>query len=735
MSVGQNGFWSSTRANNRAGVESLDPFNAEVKKILDSLSYEDVPNPNYMSAEDIDAGGFVTPGTRIDQTAPTIRKYDRAQLKAASEQIGYLAEEMGVSLVATDNNKPYFYNTGIKELNEAMYGPAIKGENSISSTPGTFESPVHSAKWDDYAKAILPAVAVGVIAAPIATSLLNAIPQVANFLQGAGTVNTIAASTVKATATSAVSQMIRNGEIDPGSLLQDAVTNGFVPELIKNAGDFGELFQDKSFAGAFTRGATREAINSAVRDGELNLGDITKAGLGRMGFEVLGDIFRDASQTNDENVLRHSSFDGKHFSQYTPEEQNELLKRLHDTTDLYGLLGPNGALSKMGIDVAYMKTDALGDVLNFFGFGEEYDTQAFKDTLARAQSQMEQGLLSPEEAQQMLWAEAGRYDQRFFDPFAEKGNNSDMTGIWENFSEAYRDSGVASALIDWANDPGTAGQEFSFAPTTPEEPEFADVNEDTVNAADPDIEDPFVDTTQDPIVEDVVEEQPPGNSDGQTSSPTDPTWGQRDWGATEPPEDAVQEVIEENFNSSSPSSVLWEQMHDTSGDFPWAVKGEPNQQFWGTSYYRIADLNKMNNRGITEDMREFARQEWDKLVAAGNDPSMRGGGINGYNRENWVLHGWRNNDELQAAMSEAGVPGDTGGELTGGDELPPGGSDELPPGGDDSGGSNTAGITGQGMMGQKKNPYMTSIDPEYQMEQRRQIKQTSLVASMFGDMI
>jgi hypothetical protein len=724
--------WEAGDASTFVNNPGMEEFNSQVAGMLDALRYREVDNPNTLTADEQDTGGFVDPNrptTPDYYGTDTLKLYDRRDTKAAAAEMLRIAEENGIELIKEKNGKPYFYNTGNRELNTALYGPAWKGDNAFSTSSGGYETPIEGMRWDDYAKAILPAIAVGVIAAPLATSLLSSIPQVANFLQGAGTVNTIAAGTVKATATSAVSQMLRNGEIDPGSLLQDAVTNGFVPELIKGAGDFGELFQDKSFAGAFTRGATREAVNSAVRGGELDLQDIAEAGLGRMGFEVLGDIFRDASQTNDENVLKHSSFDGQHFSQYTPEEQAELLKRLTDTTDLYGLLGPNGALSKMGIDVAYMKTDALGDVLNFFGFGEEYDTQAFKDTLARAQSQMDQGLLSPEEAQQMLYAEAGRYDQRFFDPFAEKGNNSDMTGIWENFSEAYNDSGVASALIDWANDPGTAGQEFSFAPTTPDEPEFADVNEDTVNAADPDIEDPFVDTTQDPIVE-----EPPTNSDGQTSSPIDPTWGQRDWGAPEAPEEPIQQVIEENFtpNTTSPWSNLRDQMEGGKQGF--AVKGEPNQQFWGTEYHMLADLNRMDNEGITAAEREFARQDWDRRVAEGEDPSTWDGGTNGANRENWVLHGWRNNDELRSAMSETGVPGDTGGEL-GEDDLPPSSGDELPPGGGDDGGGDTGGITGQGMMGQKKNPYMTSINPEYQMEQKRQIQQTSLVASMFGDMI
>jgi hypothetical protein len=605
-------FYSSKRANNRAGVEDLSAFNAAVAEILNGIRSTEYDNPNYASAEDLDAGGFVDPGTAFDVN-PTITRYNRSDIAAAAPQIAQLAEQMGVNLFTTDDDKPYFYNTGNDDLNDALYGDAWKGDNSFSNQRGTFESPVESMKWDDYAKNVLPGLALGAIAGPMVGTLLKALPSVGTFFS----TSSLLSNGLQAGLTSAVSQGIQNGEIDPRTLLADAVTGGVLPDLVGEIPALGELYQDESFAGAFTRGTVNDAVKQAIRDGQLSLEDAAKQGLIQTGFEVTQDIFGDAIQTHldgeGSDRLLKETLSGEALADMSPEQRQLALDRVANTTDLYGLLGPNGALAKLGFEVDYLPTGSLGDVLQAIGLGN------IRGDFDRAWEEREnriEGGMDVAEANNIYYQEVAQYDQRFFDPLAEKSDGSTLAGIYEKNPIAYTGtilSGVEAGNIagpnnfDFADslnftlttddkgnvytDPFEADEEGSLVlPEAPEEV-LTDIDEDTTLGMAPE-EDPLGDTTEDMVPG--LEEEPAGPINGGTALDQvfDPTWS------------------------------------------------DPNQ----AEFYN----NRLAAGGYTQEELDFAAQRFDEMQ---DSPGNWAGGNNDWNRNNWALGGWRNRQELQDEMN------------------------------------------------------------------------------------
>jgi hypothetical protein len=594
-----------------------------------------------------------------DQRDPQYTAYKQAQVAAQSdynEQLATLHSEYGVPQAIVDNNKTYYLNVGNQTL------------DTVAPTTefGSWATLDNSFQIGDFVQMAVPAILVAAVGGPLATKLGSVFGSAS-----LGKVGTAALTNI-------AQQAITTGEIDLGNTLAAAATAGII-NLADSLPVIGELYQDKSFAGAFTRGSINDLVKQGIQEGSIDLGDAARAGLIQTGFEVGVDVLGDAIQTGNVDRLSRETLNGAPISQQD-------LDRLADTADLYGLLGPDGALAKLGFDVGYLPTGPLGDLLGSLGF--ENIRGDFDQAWEQRDERIANGM-GVQEANDLYYQEVARYDQRFFNPLQPKGE-SDFAGIWEENPLAYTGtiiSGNWGTEGEGANVPafdigvrfdseGNAFTDtFNFNPDTntfesPQEieEEIVDVTEDTVNAADPDIEDPFEDTTQTP--------DPMVPQDPIVSSPTDPTWGQIDYG----PQDGPFEPS----SVTSPWSNLRDQMEGGSPGF--AVKGEPNQQFWGTEYHMIADLSRMDNEGITEAEREFARQDWDRRIAEGEDPSTWDGGTNGANRENWVLHGWRNNDELRSAIQESGF--DNNGQLPpggqpGGELPPPGGSTDLPPGGSD----------------------------------------------------
>ena len=121
---------------------------------------------------------------------------------------------------------------------------------------------------------------------------------------------------------------------------------------------------------SFLRGATTSAVTQAIANGEISFEDAVKAGLINVGVDVVKDTFGDARQTNDGNLRDgvDTYIDANGNTQIINSVDGSL-DRLTNSTDLYGTLGENGLLSKLGLDVGNMPTDWIGDGLDLFGFG------------------------------------------------------------------------------------------------------------------------------------------------------------------------------------------------------------------------------------------------------------------------------------------------------------------------------------------------------------------------------
>jgi hypothetical protein len=186
--------------------------------------------------------------------------------------------------------------------------------------------------------------------------------------------------------------------------------------------------------------------------------------------------------------------------------------------------------------------------------------------------------------------------------------------------------------------------------------------------------------------------QPAGGGEiGETTSPTDPIWGQMEDARNEPEgggttDEMIDPVAEGEwvyngsgeFENSNTGEVFVDAGYRTFGDGETEVGGRydmpelilptstsPEDPTWTDPNQEIFTESRIENEGYTDEERDYARSVWDEMVESGDDPSQWAGGENDWNRENWILGGWRNRGELQDAMAEAGVG--TGGGTGGGD--------------------------------------------------------------------
>jgi hypothetical protein len=108
----------------------------------------------------------------------------------------------------------------------------------------------------------------------------------------------------------------------------------------------------------------------------------------------------------------------------------------------------------------------------------------------------------------------------------------------------------------------------------------------------------------------------------------------------------------------------------------------------GGSYQDNFTQSQIANRGFTPEQVEWASQEYDRMVAEGNDPANWAGGSNGWNRNNWILN-YR--DPGQVTQQMGGAPRDPG------FEVPP--ADGVGQGTAGQRGGNTAGAGSAGNAG------------------------------------
>ena len=295
----------------------------------------------------------------------------------------------------------------------------------------------------------------------------------------------------------------------------------------------GKVYNAPNVGGSLLRGATTTTLDQAIRD-DFDLGGIAKGALVNVGMDVLKDGFLDADQTNDAHEMLNDN-ELVHGSQISPEDA----LRLEDTTDLYGMLGKNGLLSKIGLDVGYMPTDWVGEGIDFVaGFGERafitgpdgeqyrvvenledvltppviYNPDGTINTTIDIQDAFDgkggfsigtvasDGQLGPisDLANALIPDTTNRYDERFFDVTSPRSEDSILnnTGIWEghprgNNGRGFDLFGSALPAVNSTFNTGSNRERDESQPAPISTPEGIAVNEtDTVTD-----EDIFVDTT------------------------------------------------------------------------------------------------------------------------------------------------------------------------------------------------------------------------------------------------
>ena len=203
--------------------------------------------------------------------------------------------------------------------------------------------------------------------------------------------------------------------------------------------------RDPNLVSSFGRGTLTDVISQGVSDGKIDFGKALKSGALGTAMDVGKDLLGDAKQTNDGNLKEgvDTIDNGRTMS---PDD----ITRLTNTSDLYGLLGDKGLLSKIGIDLSgdngglfsengYLNTDYIGGGLDFLGLGdrpmENNPTELAKKAQAEINAIESEGLSVAETGakikaiEDQFFADTARYDERGL-KFLERGN-SKRTGIYE----------------------------------------------------------------------------------------------------------------------------------------------------------------------------------------------------------------------------------------------------------------------------------------------------------------
>ena len=134
----------------------------------------------------------------------------------------------------------------------------------------------------------------------------------------------------------------------------------------------GTLRQADNFGGSFVSGSTNSLVSQAIATGEISLEDAAKAGLINMGVETAKDVYDDSVFTADGNLkVGVDSVNNEILTQ-------ETLDKISNSTNVHGLLGKNGALSKLtGLDIGRLPTTYLGKALKAIGLADRpiYDPE------------------------------------------------------------------------------------------------------------------------------------------------------------------------------------------------------------------------------------------------------------------------------------------------------------------------------------------------------------------------
>ena len=400
-----------------APIQSMDDINALIGGIK---PLETNPIVQQMIGDDIRATGTSANQKLYTSSTAAQPTYNYAEIKDVAQQIS----SSGQKLVQGSK----YFDTGNLELNKQLYGNDIAVNLPNDGTTG-YRTPRHLdpnyvGQALKMGLAAIPAMATG------GGSLLAAI--------GGGAVGGAAGGLMN--------------DLSGTDLLKAAAAGGVGAGL--NAGVLNDLpgYNLQNVAGSAVRGTTNDVVMQAVRNGEIDFKDALQAGLLNVGFDVAGDALGDARQTNpDAAQFENEYVNGQRIGDMSAAE----VARISNTTDLYGILGENGLLSKLGMDVGYMPTDYLGDALGFLGMGTPIVGQAAAEE--RFNQRVSEGM-SENAALEMYNQETSRYDERFFDVTSERGN-SPLTGIWENNPMAASSGGsISTTGLEGAAGGGSTGR-------------------------------------------------------------------------------------------------------------------------------------------------------------------------------------------------------------------------------------------------------------------------------------
>ncbi len=159
------------------------------------------------------------------------------------------------------------------------------------------------------------------------------------------------------------SEAILDGALRGG--VTGAISGGGLGEAlagteIAGLDQFGDLYNAPNFAGSFTQNLTNDVLTNAILTGDVDLEQsLTNAGIG-MGIDTLGDVVSDSWRTSN----YPEAINGKSLLT-DPEGYLQELDNIRNSSDVFGLLGENGALSQItGVDIGRLPTGLIADALN-----------------------------------------------------------------------------------------------------------------------------------------------------------------------------------------------------------------------------------------------------------------------------------------------------------------------------------------------------------------------------------
>jgi len=447
--------------------ETLSEYMTRTKAITDAQG-------GHRTAGQFSGGGGRHAQSKGGQVAKAIDRVQATQTADAHKA----AEAAGVPLVKVENGEVKVLNTGygghpgIQAKQLGMESPTGHFEYKGDAEIGEYNTLQAQLRDDPTGLARVlteggPLLAAAVVGLATGGAALGALaPGATAATAGAGA---LAGSGAAAALGSTAAQQWMAQDFDAEGLLKAGATGALSGGVLSKVPGFGSVYADDSVIGSLTRHTTNDAVSQAINDGSLDIEDAIKAGLLGTGADIVVDAFGDTKQTNDNNLeVDRDKIDGDDI---IPDD----IRRIGNTTDLHGILGKEGLLSKIGLNPenvgslftedGYLRTDYLGDALDFIGMGgrpmvnvdqesgrlrEEQgeNKRLYLEEKARLDQQLADGDITLPEyrklithqnnvrstewdrIQQNYYDNTAPYDPRFLAPFTPKGE-SIYSGIHE----------------------------------------------------------------------------------------------------------------------------------------------------------------------------------------------------------------------------------------------------------------------------------------------------------------